>query len=234
MRQLFLLSFLIVISYVPTAYAVDGVIEINQACVEFGCFSSDGPGFPITIENIGSYRLTSNIVNSNVNINTIEINVTGVTLDLNGFRLAGFNLCGSSTNGGVVTCSNSGSGIGIDINADNVAVENGHVAGMGDDCISSTGFTNARISNLTIDQCGSNGIESLTGSRIDNVTILNSNSFGINAGFSATLVTNSFINRNGSAGQFGGVCSNNVYFFNNGNTVCGPLSANSCSSASSC
>jgi len=234
MRKFLLITSLTLASWAPSALAVDGVIEINQTCVASGCFASDDPGFPITIGTIGSYRLTSSLFNANVDINTIEINATGVTLDLNGFRVAGFNICSSDTNGGPVTCLNSGSGIGIDINADGAAVENGHIGSIGDDCISSTGFFNARISNLTIDQCGSDGIESFSGSRIDNVTIRNSSSFGISAGFSATLVTNSFINGNGDAGQSGGVCSNNIYFFNNGNTVCLPLSPNNCSATSSC
>ena len=34
----------------PAAGAVDGVLEINQACaVHTGCFSGDDPGLPVTI-----------------------------------------------------------------------------------------------------------------------------------------------------------------------------------------
>ena len=44
------------------ALAVDGVLEINQTCaVQTGCFAGDSPGFPVTITQPGSYRLTSNL-----------------------------------------------------------------------------------------------------------------------------------------------------------------------------
>ena len=44
--------------------AGDGVLEINQTCaVETGCFSGDGPGFPVTIDGTAgkSYRLTGDL-----------------------------------------------------------------------------------------------------------------------------------------------------------------------------
>jgi hypothetical protein len=41
--------------------AVDGVLEINQACVSVGCFPGDLAGFPVTISSTGSYRLTSSL-----------------------------------------------------------------------------------------------------------------------------------------------------------------------------
>jgi len=44
------------------ALAVDGVIEINQARANAGGVTlSDGPGFPVTIDHNGSYRLTSDL-----------------------------------------------------------------------------------------------------------------------------------------------------------------------------
>ncbi len=37
------------------AHAVDGVLEINQACaVNAGCFAGDTAGFPVTITGAGS------------------------------------------------------------------------------------------------------------------------------------------------------------------------------------
>ncbi|MDG2051443.1 MAG: hypothetical protein P8M78_14920 [Myxococcota bacterium] len=40
------------------ALAVDGVLEINQACaVNTGCFSGDAAGLPVTITAAGSYRM---------------------------------------------------------------------------------------------------------------------------------------------------------------------------------
>jgi hypothetical protein len=45
-------------------WAGDGVLEINRACaVNTGCFSGDGPGFPVTIDGTAgkSYRLTGDL-----------------------------------------------------------------------------------------------------------------------------------------------------------------------------
>jgi hypothetical protein len=43
-------------------FASDGQLEINQACaVNTGCFPGDDPGFPVTITQPGSYRLTGNL-----------------------------------------------------------------------------------------------------------------------------------------------------------------------------
>src|SRR5581483_7661707 len=44
------------------ARAVDGVIEINHArALAGGVTASDLPGYPITIDQSGSYRLTGNL-----------------------------------------------------------------------------------------------------------------------------------------------------------------------------
>ena len=42
--------------------ASDGVIEINQArALQGGVTEGDTPGFPVTISQSGSYRLTGNL-----------------------------------------------------------------------------------------------------------------------------------------------------------------------------
>ena len=218
-----------------SAVAVDGVIGISQACVSTGCLAGDAPGFPVTINFAGSYRLTSNLFNANTDITTITINANAVTLDLNGFRVGGINVCSFVTSlGGAVSCTNSGTGIGIDINSNSVVVENGHIMSIGSDCISTDDTINVSLSNLSIEQCGSNGISSLSGSQIDNVRIRLSNANGILAGFSATQVSNSYINGNGQSGQLGGSCSNTTFTFNNSDTICTPLSPNFCAADSSC
>lgn len=75
-----------------SARAVDGVIEINQSCVAVGCFPGDAARMPVTITEPGSYRLTSNLAGE-LGLNAIEITLPGmgpgVTLDLNGFEIAG-------------------------------------------------------------------------------------------------------------------------------------------------
>ena len=79
------------------ALAVDGVLEINQACVAAGCFPGDGPGFPVEITITGSYRLTSNLTVPDDDTTAILLQgVRLVNLDLNGFSILGQYACGIS------------------------------------------------------------------------------------------------------------------------------------------
>ena len=79
------------------AAAVDGVIEINAArATAGGVTPTDQPGFPVTIDAPGSYRLTSNLTASGDPATTSAIVVTtaqNVTIDLNGFTLQGPTNC---------------------------------------------------------------------------------------------------------------------------------------------
>ena len=64
-------------------------VLIDQAAVEAGGITpGDDPGFPATISVAGSYRLTSNLVVP-AGVNGIEITGENVTIDLNGFTIAG-------------------------------------------------------------------------------------------------------------------------------------------------
>jgi hypothetical protein len=102
--------------------AVDGVTEINQAiALSGGVTPSDAAGFPVTIDQGGSYRLTGNLAVPNENTTAIAISVEGVTLDLNGFSISG-----PSNQSGP-----SGTGVGVYASAGDVSVVNGIVRGMG-------------------------------------------------------------------------------------------------------
>ncbi len=63
-------------------FAVDGVIEINQAAV------NAAGGFPFVINTPGSYRLTGNLTVP-AETTAIQIAASQVTLDLNGFAILG-------------------------------------------------------------------------------------------------------------------------------------------------
>ena len=72
------------------ASAGDGVIEINAArAAAGGVTGSDTPGFPVTISEPGSYRLTSNLIGSASNLSVIQVHSSWVEIDLNGFSLSG-------------------------------------------------------------------------------------------------------------------------------------------------
>ena len=59
------------------ALSVDGVIEINQTCAaNTGCSSEDAAGFPVTIDERGSHRLTRNLSLATTTPHAIEITST--------------------------------------------------------------------------------------------------------------------------------------------------------------
>ena len=96
-----------------SAVAVDGVLEINQACaVQVGCFTGDGAGFPVTLtDSIGkSVRLTSDLVVPDANTTAILIQSSHLSIDLNGFSIRGVTTCTEVTPS---ECSNTGTGVGI-------------------------------------------------------------------------------------------------------------------------
>ena len=71
------------------ALAVDGVLLIDQnRAIAGNVTPGDVAGFPVSITRAGSYRLSGNLT-APAGVNGIEISADGVTLDLNGFSIAG-------------------------------------------------------------------------------------------------------------------------------------------------
>ncbi len=112
-----------VLAFAASAGAVDGTIEINQAVVMQGGTSPCGStaGFPCTISNPGTYRLTGPLTLSG-NGDAIHVTVNHVTIDLNGFAITvtGPSSSGSGINGNVAelrvengTITNFAGGYGI-------------------------------------------------------------------------------------------------------------------------
>lgn len=121
-----------------SAFAVDGVVLINQSAAIAGIGGCDTPGFPIVICQSGSYRLSGNIFNANNSIHTVEINADNVTLDLNGFSISGPGICERTFPG--LACSNTGKfGIGILVAGEGATVKNGTISGTGDLGVSTVG-----------------------------------------------------------------------------------------------
>jgi hypothetical protein len=84
-----LLAALIVTCSALTVFAIDGVVLIDQNRALAGDVTpGDAPGFPVTISQPGSYKLSSNLAVP-ANTDGIVIAADHVTLDLNGFRVAG-------------------------------------------------------------------------------------------------------------------------------------------------
>ncbi len=79
---------LVLLTYATPILAVDGVLEINQVCAtQTGCFAGDSAGFPVLINDSGSYRLTSDLEAGSET--GLQIRAPAVTLDLNGFSIKG-------------------------------------------------------------------------------------------------------------------------------------------------
>jgi hypothetical protein len=71
------------------AFAVDGVILIDQNRALAGNVTpGDAPGYPVTIAQPGSYRLSGKLT-APADVHGIVIAASGVTLDLNGFSIEG-------------------------------------------------------------------------------------------------------------------------------------------------
>jgi hypothetical protein len=138
LRSLFTIAFLPLL-FAPAAFAVDGVLEINEASV------AAAGGFPFSISQAGSYRLTGNLTVP-ASTNGIEASVDGVRIDLNGFTLAGQGSCAATLDGDgkliSVSCTNT-SGIGV---SGASRVSNGTVRGFG------TGFSGVPGRAVEIDR----------------------------------------------------------------------------------
>ena len=170
-RRIAALLGLVIVS--SPAWAGDGVLEINQACVAAGCFVGDGAGFPVTITASGSYRLTSNLVVPDANTSGIQFAVGGVSLDLGGFAIQGPTQC---TGEPVTSCTPIGSGVGVS-GEQRAHIHDGRVEGMGNIGIAAGG--DARVWDVSVSNNGGIGINLSRGDSVRNSTVTFNGSSGI-------------------------------------------------------
>ena len=204
-------SLLAAVGFAGTSHAIDGVFEISESCAtSFGCFDGDSAGFPVTITESGSYRLTSNLTTGSANTTLINVNADNVSIDLNGYSLIGPVSC----TGNGPTCSASGDGDGINASGDNqLQVRNGFISGMGDFGIS--GGADVTVQQVTVTNNASTGI-SLGDGLVKDCLVADNGGFGIAMN---GLVIDNRVDNNGNAGLFGfgtGVTyGNNLFTSNN-------------------
>ncbi len=153
----------ILLALANTSMAVDGVIEINPACVPVGCFPGDPAGFPVTITESGSYRLTGNLVLPDENTTAIVYSAADVSIDFNGFAIRGVTECQQNPSTLLVGCAQAGSGRGIEaldtLYSTSLRVSNGTIHGTGNRAISLSEPNNsAVIEDMVIRSSGSTGI----------------------------------------------------------------------------
>jgi hypothetical protein len=215
----------------PPLHAADGQLEINQACaVNTGCFPGDVPGFPVTIIQPGSYRLTGNLDLSaeGVNVSGVAVSAPAVTIELAGFQIAGPTSCSGS--GSIISCNPSSTGVGsagvqFTIDATAGVVQNGIVRNMTNFGIFSqatglrvqdiTAVHNGRdgiagregslVVNSVAIENGQDGIDINTGSVVDGVTAIGNGSNGIRGQGSGSVVTRTSVRHNGMRGFFLGL-----------------------------
>ena len=213
-------------------YAVDGVIEINQAsALAGGVVPGDFAGFPVTITVPGSYRLTSDLVLS-ANTDGIEAPLTtspdDVTIDLNGFTIHGN---GSNQNGIQLSEGN------------NWEIRNGTVKGFSGGIQQQAISTGHRIINVRSKDNIRWGIAISNGSGhlVKDCTVIGNGTLsthrGILIGSNSMAIGNTVLNNSGlgmSLGTGTGYRSNVVN--NNGGTIAGgvQIGANVCDGNTTC
>ncbi|MDY0060472.1 MAG: right-handed parallel beta-helix repeat-containing protein [Myxococcota bacterium] len=159
----FVLSLLLLPS--GAARAEGAAVEINATrALAGGVTPGDLPGYPVTISQPGSYRLTGPLTQPDASTRVLDITANGgvVTLDLGGFGLQGSNSCQVSAEG-TITCPQTtdkpGAGAGIGSNGNSaLVVHDGAIDGMAGDGIAVIGSRPARIARVMVFNSGRNGI----------------------------------------------------------------------------
>ncbi|HTO53307.1 MAG TPA: hypothetical protein VMR50_07970 [Myxococcota bacterium] len=176
------------------ARAVDGVIEINATLAAAGNVTAgDAPGFPVEINESGSYRLTSNLVVP-PGVSGIVISASGTQLDLNGFTISSTTVC----SGNPLNCTPAAGGIGIeDPIVDSVSVRNGRVTGFGGSGVILG--DSARAEKLQVDNNAYQGIQAGSAAVVaDSIVRLNGGQ-GVSVGPDSRVVSN-VVSTNGAIG----------------------------------
>ena len=196
-------------------WAGPGAVEINQASV------AAGGGFPRTIDQPGSYVLTSDLVVPTVNTTAISITAEGVTLDLGGFSIRGPVTCSGdgTTRGQNTACSASGTGIGIAVDGGTAVIRNGFVRGMGGDGMSIYGDVSVLIERMVVEENAGDGIDLHQGRLVDSAVRFNGGN-GVEycncGGGGNNVIERNVVERNRGIGiQSGkGTVKENYVFFN--------------------
>jgi hypothetical protein len=170
-----------------STFAVDGVTLISQATV------NAAGGFPYTISQSGSYKLSSNLTVTTPGTSAIVINADNVVLDLNGFTVArpagsgfgngifGFGHQNITVKNGVVT----GWNLGIRL------IANGDVNALVEEVHASNNTFGISVGDGIVRRCtatgnSSDGISVTSGVVESNVSSNNVNGFHLGDGVTAT------------------------------------------------
>ena len=166
------------------SHAGQGVLEINQTCaVNDGCFAGDDPGFPVQLNSMASYVLSSNLdVPADTDGLFLDAAAAGSSIDLNGFAIQGPLSCDGTP---VTGCTGSSLGRGIAGSAAiDVTVRNGVVAGMGDYGIFLR--DDAQVYGVRLKENGDGGVSVSESSMLRNVSATRNGGDGVQGGLRTT------------------------------------------------
>ena len=168
------------VSFPALAQGADGVIVIDQAKAIAGSVTpGDAPGFPVTINQPGSYRLAGNLSIAAEGVHAVDIVVNGVSLDLNGFTIQGPIACTGGTPEAIACPASNVNGVGVRApNRRFVSVRNGAIRGFG---YGIRGGYQSRFENLDVAHSGQFGIIAGEGSLIANSIVFMSYEAGIHS-----------------------------------------------------
>ncbi len=192
----------------PTMKTLDQIeprVAINNT-------NTPGDGtYAFVISSAGSYYLTGNLVADSTN--GIHVTASGVTIDLNGFRI--------SRLAGIV-----GVGIAIDSLLRNCVVKNGSVTGFSTG-IDADGTRGGTLQQIAITDCTNLGMRSGDGWQIDGCKANDNSGTGIAAGADCN-VSNCTGSNNGNIGIYAGPGSSLRNCTASSNTGTGIFAAVSC------
>lgn len=184
-------SALMSIALAQPGHAAEGVLEINQACATSisGCFPGDSgastpgetDGFPVTIAQPGSYRLTSNLSLTSTSQTAIHATVGGVQIDLGGFTISGPNQCFGIP---ISSCTANTGGHAV-LGAQDTAVRNGRIVGMGSNGVRL--WYSARVEDLHVSWSGLDGISVGEQSTVEGCISASNGFSGISAGYRSVV-----------------------------------------------
>lgn len=169
-----------------------GLGEINQSCAAgAGCFVGDGPGFPVSIIQPGSYRLIGDLTVSTVGSTGVTIAASNVTLDLGGHTIQG---PGAGTGG--IARATAISGV-----HQNVEIRNGTLRDFDDEGVFVTaGTRDVRVVGVRAIANGGTGLLIQSeGSQIRDCTVTDNGGDGIRGFPGGLLIGNTIYNNTGFA-----------------------------------
>ena len=224
-----------------------GIVAFTQADALAGNVTpGDTPGFPVTINVGGSYRLASNLAVTTL-VNGIEVRANEVSIDMGGFTLVGsgagrhgvtsFNRAVRVRNGNIrgFTLDGVRSIAQFLSVSDMVITANGRhgvFADRGGGPDSTVSFVNVASSRVVAN--GGNGVYCFADCRVENSHVSTNGLTGIYFVGAGGLALGNSVTHNGNGGIFFGSpggAGNNTVAYNSGDEIGGyyfPLQPNAC------